>query len=53
METFKKWIEENRITEVECLIPDITGNARGKIMPAKKFLREGGMHLPEVIFSRR
>lgn len=36
METIRKWIEENRITEVECLIPDITGNARGKIMPAKK-----------------
>ncbi|ANO35061.1 glutamine synthetase family protein [Vibrio breoganii] len=50
METIREWIEKNRITEVECLIPDITGNARGKIMPAKKFLREGGMRLPEVVF---
>ncbi len=52
METIRKWIEENRITEVECLIPDITGNARGKIMPAKKFLREGACVFPKWFFSR-
>lgn len=30
----KDWFEEHRITEVECLVPDITGIPRGKIMPA-------------------
>ncbi len=44
-------MESNRITEVECLFPDFTGNARGKIIPANKFLR-GGMRLPEVIFTQ-
>ena len=33
----KRWLKERRITEVECLVPDITGNARGKIIPADKF----------------
>ncbi len=33
----KRWLREHRITEVECLVPDITGNARGKIIPATKF----------------
>ena len=36
----KIWLEENKITEVECLVPDMTGNARGKFIPAKKFLKE-------------
>ena len=42
MDSIKGWMESNRITEVECLFPDFTGNARGKIIPANKFLREGG-----------
>ncbi|WP_055733768.1 glutamine synthetase family protein [Agarivorans gilvus] len=50
MENVRKWFTENHITEVECLIPDITGNARGKIIPANKYLKEGGMRLPESIF---
>jgi len=30
-----EWFDEHRITEVECLVPDITGIPRGKIMPAQ------------------
>ncbi len=45
-----RWLRENRITEVECLIPDMTGNARGKILPAGKFIAEDGMRLSEGIF---
>lgn len=50
MQKLYEWIRENRITEVECLIPDMTGNARGKIVPASKFCNESGMRLPEGIF---
>ncbi|WP_417614848.1 glutamine synthetase family protein [Oceanisphaera sp.] len=50
MEWLKGWMEQHAITEVECLLPDFTGNARGKILPASKFLKEGGMRLPENIF---
>ena len=35
---FKTWINENSITEVECLVPDLGGIARGKILPSNKFL---------------
>lgn len=42
------WLKENRITEVECLVPDITGNARGKFIPAHKFIKEDS-RLPESI----
>lgn len=45
-----EWLKENKITEVECLIPDMTGNARGKILPASKFMQDNGMRLPEGVF---
>jgi len=46
----KEWFNEHRITEVECLVPDITGIPRGKIMPAQKFFQGGHPRLPEAIF---
>lgn len=50
MMDLEEWFKARRITEVECLIPDMTGNARGKIMPAHKYLQDLGMRLPESIF---
>ena len=47
----KRWLKERRITEVECLVPDLTGNARGKIIPAAKFSHDLGLRLPEGIFA--
>ena len=46
----KRWFKERRITEVECLVPDMTGNARGKIVPATKYSHDFGTRLPEGIF---
>ncbi len=50
LESLQSWLREHNISEVECLIPDMTGNARGKIMPAGKFAAEEGMRLPESLF---
>lgn len=52
MEIIERWLQEHDVSEVECLIPDMTGIARGKIMPAKKFLREEGIRLPEGVFAQ-
>ncbi len=43
------WFEKNKISEVECLVPDMAGNARGKFIPSTQFLREGSAKLPEGI----
>ena len=43
------WFNERRITEVECLVPDLTGVARGKILPREKFYEDRGMRLPEDV----
>jgi len=48
IETIREWLQQNRITEVECLVPDMTGNARGKFIPADKFIKEDS-RLPESI----
>lgn len=53
MDKLEEFIREHEITEVECLVPDMSGIARGKIIPAEKLLRilrERGMPIPESIF---
>lgn len=50
-EAIENWLKENNITEVECLVPDITGNARGKFIPASKFVKEDS-RLPEGILAQ-
>ncbi len=45
-----QFFRERGISEVEAIIPDMAGIARGKIMPAAKFAADEGMRLPESIF---
>jgi len=45
------WFAERRVTEIECLVPDLTGVARGKILPREKFTEDRGMRLPEAIVA--
>jgi glutamine synthetase len=54
MNNYIEWFKKNKITEVECLIPDNSGIPRGKILPTKKFLssfESGGLRLPLHIFK--
>ncbi len=48
----KDWIKENKITEVECLVPDLSGAVRGKIMPASKFIDSSSLRMPKGIFMQ-
>ncbi|MEM7282669.1 MAG: glutamine synthetase family protein, partial [Pseudomonadota bacterium] len=50
MDQIDQWLRDNRIEEVEGVVPDMSGIARGKFVPAKKFSKEEGMRLPESIF---
>jgi glutamine synthetase len=47
----EQWLNERRVTEIECLVPDLTGVARGKILPREKFTEYRGMRLPEGIVA--
>lgn len=48
----RKWLDENNIEEIEAVIPDMTGAAKGKILPAKKYQEDVGLRLPESIFGQ-
>ena len=49
MDVIEQWLRDNNISEVEVLVPDLTGNARGKFIPAGQFLQRGYPKLPESI----
>ena len=50
MSEIRQFLRDHSITEVEALIPDMAGVARGKIMPGEKYAEDEGMRLPESIF---
>ena len=53
MKQIEEFLREHKIQEVECLVPDMAGIARGKILPAPKFLKgmkSNGLRIPESVF---
>lgn len=53
-EDITAWIARNGIAEVECIVPDMNGIIRGKVVPAPKFLRmveDRSLRIPSSIFS--
>jgi glutamine synthetase len=49
-EAARDYIGNRRVDEVECIIGDIAGVARGKAMPAGKFGKQTSYFLPNSIF---
>jgi len=53
MADFETWIREHGIGEIECLVPDINGIIRGKVLPAQKFLqseRDQSLRIPSSVY---
>ena len=44
------YVAGRRLDEIECIVADIAGVARGKAMPASKFARQEKFYLPNSIF---
>lgn len=49
-EAARTYLDGRRLDEVECIIADLPGIARGKAVPATKFARQKHFHLPNSIF---
>jgi len=50
----ERWITDRGVTEVECLIPDMNGVLRGKVLPATKLIeaeRDRSLRLPSSVFA--
>ncbi len=51
----EEWLDHHAITEVECLVSDMAGIPRGKIVPVNKFraaLNDRNLRLPEYVFGQ-
>lgn len=49
-----EWFQQQRIVEVTCLVPDLTGIARGKSMTAALFLdgvKNEQLRIPEIVYT--
>jgi glutamine synthetase len=46
----RQFLKDHGISEVEAIVPDMAGVARGKLVPAAKYVEEEGLRLPESIF---
>ncbi|ARC89965.1 glutamine synthetase family protein [Rhodovulum sp. MB263] len=46
------YLEGRRLDEVECIVADLAGVARGKAMPAAKFATQTRFYLPNSIFQQ-
>lgn len=49
-EPAQNWLDGRLVEEVECIISDYAGIARGKVMPARKFVGMESTYLPISIF---
>ncbi len=49
-EAAREYLSGRRLDEVECIVADIAGVARGKAMPASKFAHQEQFYLPNSIF---
>ena len=47
-----QWLDANNITEIECLVPDMSGTARGKIIPRHKYNPAEGIRMAEAVFTQ-
>jgi glutamine synthetase len=48
----REFCRERRIDDIECIIPDQAGVARGKLMPTPKFFGGNPMTLPASMFTQ-
>lgn len=50
--TAREWLRERDIQDIECIVPDLAGVARGKMMPTEKFFSGSVMTMPASIFAQ-
>ncbi|MEP3428945.1 MAG: glutamine synthetase family protein [Roseibium sp.] len=51
-EAAREWLSSRNIQDIECIVPDLAGVARGKMMPSEKFFSGPVMTMPASIFAQ-
>ena len=55
LKDLKQWLDLNKITEVECIFPDMAGSTKGKILPVNRFVKsveEQSLKLADSVFGQ-
>ena len=55
LKELKQWLELNKITEVECIFPDMAGSTKGKILPVNRFTKsveDESLKLADSVFGQ-
>ena len=51
----KQWLKSNKISEVECIFPDMAGSSKGKILPVERFIKsleDNSLKLADSVFGQ-
>ena len=51
----KEWLKKYKISEVECIFPDMAGSSKGKILPVERFVKsidENSLKLADSVFGQ-
>ena len=51
----KEWLKAHKISEVECIFPDMAGSSKGKILPVERFIKsinENSLKLADSVFGQ-
>ncbi|WP_068311948.1 glutamine synthetase family protein [Polycladidibacter hongkongensis] len=48
----RTWLKHRNIADIECIVPDMAGVARGKMMPTEKFFSSSALTMPSSIFAQ-
>ncbi|SHO60755.1 glutamine synthetase [Pseudoxanthobacter soli DSM 19599] len=51
-EEAETWLSDRGLQDIECIVPDQAGVARGKMMPVEKFISGPNMTMPTSIFTQ-
>lgn len=52
MISIEKWLQDHKIEEVEAIIPDFAGTARGKFVPTERYIEDKGIRIAEALFTQ-
>ena len=51
----KEWLKAHKISEVECIFPDMAGSSKGKILPVERFIKsieDESLKLADSVFGQ-
>ncbi len=52
MTSIEQWLQDHGVEEVEAIIPDFAGTARGKFVPTDRYVEDKGIRIAQALFTQ-